>query len=616
MNRRQAAHWRKFIAGAKCALLAVALLLVVRPTDAAEYVVAQRDPKAADTNAGSAEAPFKTISAAVAKVKAGDRVIIHGGDYRETVIVTASGTAEAPIVFEAAPGEKPVIKGSDILTGWQRDEGQVWKSTLPPLPPRGQDGKAPSFWNTNDVRQVFTRDGELLDAQRLRRVASREAMEAGTFFCDPKASALFVWLAEGASPNENPPEASVRGAWLNVYGSHVMVRGIAMRHASTTAIANWPACNLYGENNTLKDCVITWGDFAGVSLSGKSNQLLHSLVACNGAVGVGGTGYGHTIENCRIIFNNVNRYNPDWHAGGAKLGPTFNRGFIRRNEFAHNLGPGLWLDVRCDENLIDGNFSHDNEGPGIMVEISTGNSVLNNVSFANRNFLSGPYRDDSGKETLNSYSETRVAPSRFIKFYHAGDGRGIYISSSPKTKVLHNTAYLNEAEGICVEGPPRSDGNGTVATEDYVVMNNISAFNHGSQLTLRPASEDKTRAISDYNLLFSVGAVLAKNGWDGASMFDLQQWQKTSGHDTHSIDADPQFAMAAMEDFRLLKSSPALRAGKPLGEVDHDYFGEDRGGEKTTLGACEVLARSYPMPIWDRFTNAPATSAGGVKPAR
>jgi len=575
-------------------------------------VVSQQNAAASDENPGSEELPLKTISAAAAKVKAGDRVLIHRGDYRETVIITASGTETAPIVFEAAPGETVVIKGSNIIREWEREEGSIWKAHLKTPAPRGPSGKEAAFWETNDVRQVFTRDGILLDAQRLRRVTSREAIEAGTFFCDPVASVLLVWLADSGSPIERPPEVSVRGAWLFVFGRHIIVRGIAMRHASTTAIANWPACGLSGENITLENCVITWGDFAGVSLSGKLNRLLQTTVACHGACGIGGTGENHVIENCRVIFNNVNRYDTQWHAGGAKLIPNFRHGTIRHNEFAHNLGPGLWLDGQCDENVIDGNLAHDNEGPGIMVEISSGNRVLNNVAFANRNLLSGPYRDEHGVQRDIPYSEQRIAPSRLVRLYHAGDGRGIYISSSPRTKVLHNTAYLNEGEGICVEGPPRSDVTGTVAAQDYVVLNNICAFNHGSQLTVQPREKAKdSRAISDYNLLFSVGAVLAKNGWAGNSTFDLKEWQKTSGQDAHSVDADPQFAMAAMEDLRLLKTSPVIVGGKPLAEVGHDYFGHPRGREKTAMGACERPAEIYPIPLRNHLSTSSAANENG-----
>ncbi len=484
---------------------------------AAVIVVSQQNAAASDSNPGTEARPLKTISAAAAKVRAGDKVIIHRGDYRETVLVHASGTEKEPIIFEAAPGEKPVIKGSDVITAWKRDAGEVWKASLPAPPPRGASGKEISFWKTNDVRQVFTRDGEFLDAQRLRRVTSRAAMEAGTFFCDTSASVLFVWLADSGSPVENPPEVAVRGAWLFVFGNHVVVRGLAMRHASTTAIANWPACSLQGEDSAFENCLITWGDFAGVSLSGKRNRLSKCIVACHGAVGAGGTGENHLIENCRFLFNNVDRYDTQWHAGGAKLIPNFSHSVIRHNEFAHNLGPGLWLDGACNENEIDGNYAHDNAGPGIEVEISTGNLVMNNITSANQNLRSGPFRDEAGKETIILNSERMIAPSRLFRPYHAGDGRGIYISSSPKTKVLHNTAFLNEGEGICVEGPPRSDGTRTVATGDYVVMNNISAFNHGSQLNVRPKEgEERTSGdVSDYNMLFSVGAVFAKNGWDG-----------------------------------------------------------------------------------------------------
>ncbi len=553
---------------------------------------------ASDGNPGTENEPLKTISAAAAKVEAGDRVIVHGGDYRETVIITASGTDGNPIIFEAASGEQPVIKGSDVLTGWQNDGDAIWKAKLPAAQARAPSGKEASFWRTNDVRQVFTRDGALLDAERLRRVTSRAAMRAGTFFCDA-ASTVYVWLADSSSPVDHPPEVALRTAWLCVIGSHVIVRGFQMRHSSTTAMANWPAAMLQGDDNTLEDCVVSWADFAGVSVSGKGNQLRRNLIACHGACGVGGTGENHVIEDCRIIFNNVDRYDTQWHAGGAKLIPNFRHGIIRHNEFAHDLGPGLWLDGGCDENVIDGNYTHDNEGPGIMVEISRGNLVANNISVANRNLLDGTTRDSEGKEQLAHYSADRVAPSRFVKLYHAGDGKGIYISSAPDTKVLYNTAYLNEGEGICVEGPPRSGDSATFATTGSVVMNNISVFNHGSQLTIRPdkSSDGKPTTTSDHNVLFSVGAVLAKNGWDGLSTLALKDWQSSSGQDGHSLEVDPQFVMPAMDDYRLREGSPALTIGKFPSNVDHDFFGKTRSEKTGGIGACETTATNPPRSV-------------------
>jgi hypothetical protein len=75
---------------------------------------------------------------------------------------------------------------------------------------------------------------------------------------------------------------------------------------------------------------------------------------------------------------------------------------------------------------------------------------------------------------------------------------------------VNNTCYLNQGEGICVEGPPRTDDSVTMSTGNYTVLNNICVFNHGSQLTIQSTSSG---SISDYNVLFAVGAVLARVGW-------------------------------------------------------------------------------------------------------
>ena len=85
-----------------------------------------------DRAAGTQEAPFRTISRAAAVAVAGDTVQVHSGEYREWVKPAEGGLHEyCRITYEAAPGEKPVIKGSEIVTGWERVEGTVWKKVLP-----------------------------------------------------------------------------------------------------------------------------------------------------------------------------------------------------------------------------------------------------------------------------------------------------------------------------------------------------------------------------------------------------------------------------------------------------------------------------------------------------
>lgn len=84
------------------------------------YYVAQNSPNASDANAGTYDAPFKTISKAAAVAMAGDTVIVKEGVYREELIPKNDGTAVSPITFKAAEGEKVVISALEEIKGWGR----------------------------------------------------------------------------------------------------------------------------------------------------------------------------------------------------------------------------------------------------------------------------------------------------------------------------------------------------------------------------------------------------------------------------------------------------------------------------------------------------------------
>ncbi|HEY4232055.1 MAG TPA: right-handed parallel beta-helix repeat-containing protein, partial [Lacipirellulaceae bacterium] len=77
-----------------------AILVPVRLLAATQYVV---DPGGNDMFAGTAAAPWKTLQHAANAVHAGDKVTVHAGNYAGFQL-TASGTAAAPIEFDAQPG--------------------------------------------------------------------------------------------------------------------------------------------------------------------------------------------------------------------------------------------------------------------------------------------------------------------------------------------------------------------------------------------------------------------------------------------------------------------------------------------------------------------------------
>jgi len=107
----------------------------------ADFVVA---PTGRDEAAGTAAAPFATLErakAAVRKLRAEQpqratpvRVLLRGGRYELTAPIVFgpedSGTAAAPTVYAAWPGETPVLSGGRRLTGWKVVDGR-WALVLP-----------------------------------------------------------------------------------------------------------------------------------------------------------------------------------------------------------------------------------------------------------------------------------------------------------------------------------------------------------------------------------------------------------------------------------------------------------------------------------------------------
>jgi len=84
-----------------------------------------------DHNDGSKDSPLLTINAAAKLAVAGDTVIVREGVYRECVNPINSGLSEKRrIVFRAEENHKVVIKGSEVIKNWTKDENNIWKTEI------------------------------------------------------------------------------------------------------------------------------------------------------------------------------------------------------------------------------------------------------------------------------------------------------------------------------------------------------------------------------------------------------------------------------------------------------------------------------------------------------
>lgn len=116
------------------------------------YYVDNTAPSADDAGPGDQQRPFRTIGKAAEVLEPGERVVIASGIYRECVRPARGGTGPTQMIsYEAAPGAKVYIRGSEILSdGWR-------ETALPPGPGGQNNAGAPGvrIWRHDLAGALF-----------------------------------------------------------------------------------------------------------------------------------------------------------------------------------------------------------------------------------------------------------------------------------------------------------------------------------------------------------------------------------------------------------------------------------------------------------------------------
>lgn len=104
------------------------ILLMGQTLHAVEYHVSL---KGSDTSSGGKSCPFRTIQHASDVMHAGDICIVHKGTYREWIKPPRGGDSdEKRITYKAARNEEVIIKGSEQISSWTRQDG-IWQAEIP-----------------------------------------------------------------------------------------------------------------------------------------------------------------------------------------------------------------------------------------------------------------------------------------------------------------------------------------------------------------------------------------------------------------------------------------------------------------------------------------------------
>ncbi len=425
---------------------------------AATYEVAQRNPQSSDNAPGTAERPWKTIARAAEQVNPGDLVVIRGGIYRERVVMRSGGTAQAPIRFEAAPGEQVVLTGADRVDGWRKtgDAAPIYSMAWP----HRFIGWNPSMTHPDDeYHRVIGRCEQVaVDGYLLRQVLSAAQLAPGAFFVDVTNKTLLAWDTGSRDLNKTPVEASVRQEILRVEGDHVQLRGLRFRYAAN--MAQHGAVVLAGSHDTMEDCLVDRMNASGATFLGEDPAVRRCVFRDNGQIGFGANrAHRLLFTDCLVENNNTKGFDRGWEAGGDKL-VLCRDAVLELSRFVRNRGNGIWFDIGNTNCTVRQCLIAENEDAGIFYEISFGLHAEDNVIVA------------------NGFAPTSGA---------WGAQAGISLSSSPGCTVERNLIIGNR-EGFNFREQTRTTptiedrAERPVWNHDQLIRHNLILFNRDAQV--------------------------------------------------------------------------------------------------------------------------------------
>ncbi len=394
--------------------------------------------KGDDTNKGTARAPFKTISKAAEVAQPGDVITVHEGTYRERVTPPRGSQSELKrIVYRAAPGEKVVIKGSEVITGWEKVQDGVWTVVIPnsffgDFNPYSD--KIAGDWFNGKGRDhhtgaVYLKGHWLTEAAKLDEVL-KPAGDTPLWFGQVDGTNTAIWAQFGnVNPNEAEVEINVRQTvfYPDKTGiNFITVRGFTMMHAATPwAPPTAEQIGLIG-TNWSKGWIIEKNDIrystcVGITLGKHGDQwdntsentaegyvktieralergwskenIGHHIVRNNeishceqaGLVGSMGAVFSAITDN---VFHDIHirQLFTGAEMAGIKIHAAIDTE-ISRNHI-YRTCRGIWLDWMAQGTRVTRNLLHDNNtSEDLFVEVNHGPFLIDNNIFLSRRSL-------------------------------------------------------------------------------------------------------------------------------------------------------------------------------------------------------------------------------------
>ena len=600
-----------------------------------------------DTNEGSELNPFRTISNAAQKAQPGDVITVHAGTYRERVNPPRGGTSDSRrITYQAAPGEKVEIKGSEVVTNWVKIQSDLWQAIVP-------NSVFGSFNPFNDIIQgdwfndkgrkhhtaaVYLNGEWLTEAGKLEDLMKSADMNPLWFSQVDKQNTTIWAQFKGKDPNKELIEINVRQTvfypdqpWRNF----ITVRGFIMKDAATpwappTAEqigligTNWSKGWII-ENNTISHSICS-----GITLGKHGDEFDNT--SANSAEGYVKTieraqtfhipwtreNIGHhivrnnTISYCEqtgivgsmgcsfstVTGNNIHDIHVQQLFTGAEMAGIKFHGAID-TEISHNhiyrTNRGIWLDWMAQGTRVTGNLLHDNSQEDIYMEVNHGPFlVANNLLLSSRSLWDmsegGAYVHNlmTGKID-NWYDMGRLTP---YMQPHSTTIAGLSVTQGGEDRFFNNIFI---GKGLPGDAPIRSSDPRTSVvgfglcvydTRDFVLQTGGNVYFNGA----RPHTME-VNPLTQKEVDPKVKLVEKSDGWfleiDCDKAWFTGSYRKLITTEILGLAAIPQLPYENVD-------------GSPL-VVNFDYFGKKRDLQYPSTGPFENPGQGrVKIKVWPR----------------
>jgi hypothetical protein len=272
---------------------------------------------------------------------------------------------------------------------------------------------------------------------------SSQGLKQGSWFFDHAKGIVYV----PNNPTGHLVEFGVQKYAFAGSASGVQVNNLIVEKYCTPAQLGAIGGDASGSGWIVNKVESRWNHGGGISL-GSGSQISHSFIHHNGQKGISLTGVNSKAISNEISWNNYAGFSTSWEAGGSKFWATTNL-LVQSNYVHDNNGPGLWTDINNVGAVYDGNTVINNLNEGIKHEISYNAIIRNNIVKGNGKtqtvWLWNAQIEVQNSSNVQVYGNTVEVP--------VGGGNGI--------------ALISQNRGTGTQGP-------WVAANNYVHNNTIT----------------------------------------------------------------------------------------------------------------------------------------------